>query len=296
MGACLQRQTEDETEYHEVVINDIYCCENCDIAHDITSFEMSHFESPACNHILSYLMRLQSDFNMNIPPPLIAIICNYCDYLSLMQPSTKITLIRYSKLLDTPICQNWWDQKIKSFHGGQLKICLLGDAGVGKSSIVGRYVSGDFEYGAYDPTIEDSYKHTVDIGEGQQVVLDILDTAGGHSFMSMAAHWIKCSDIYLLVFSFKQQHSLKALGVVIEQIVESNGNLKNCILIGNKADSLNTGTNALTATDVTRFCEKWDIPFLKASCMPRYGWQDCIEDMFSFSIKYYWVCDSIPCI
>jgi len=57
-----------------------------------------------------------------------------------------------------------------------VKIAVLGGASVGKSCIVGRYVSQTF-FEDYEPTLEDSFRKQVLIDE-QSCVLDIYDTAG----------------------------------------------------------------------------------------------------------------------
>ena len=58
----------------------------------------------------------------------------------------------------------------------EYKIVVLGSGGVGKSALTVQFVQGIFVE-KYDPTIEDSYRKQVEV-EGQQCMLEILDTAG----------------------------------------------------------------------------------------------------------------------
>lgn len=58
----------------------------------------------------------------------------------------------------------------------EYKIVVLGSGGVGKSAITVQFVQGIFVE-KYDPTIEDSYRKQVEF-DGQQCMLEILDTAG----------------------------------------------------------------------------------------------------------------------
>lgn len=76
----------------------------------------------------------------------------------------------------------------------------MGSGGVGKSALTVQFVQGIFVE-KYDPTIEDSYRKQVEV-EGQQCMLEILDTAGtvsgsnkmvGRSFV----------NVFLFVFSFR---------------------------------------------------------------------------------------------
>lgn len=68
----------------------------------------------------------------------------------------------------------------------EYKIVVLGSGGVGKSALTVQFVQGIFVE-KYDPTIEDSYRKQVEV-DGQQCMLEILDTAG-----TVSAH----SDLYI---------------------------------------------------------------------------------------------------
>lgn len=62
----------------------------------------------------------------------------------------------------------------------EYKIVVLGSGGVGKSALTVQFVQGIFVE-KYDPTIEDSYRKQVEV-DGQQCMLEILDTAGTVKF------------------------------------------------------------------------------------------------------------------
>ena len=72
----------------------------------------------------------------------------------------------------------------------EYKIVVLGSGGVGKSALTVQFVQGIFVE-KYDPTIEDSYRKQVEV-DGQQCMLEILDTAGTVSLLL---------SILLLIFS-----------------------------------------------------------------------------------------------
>lgn len=63
-----------------------------------------------------------------------------------------------------------------SIISSTFSILVLGSGGVGKSALTVQFVQGIFVE-KYDPTIEDSYRKQVEV-EGQQCMLEILDTAG----------------------------------------------------------------------------------------------------------------------
>ena len=65
----------------------------------------------------------------------------------------------------------------------EYKIVVLGSGGVGKSALTVQFVQGIFVE-KYDPTIEDSYRKQVEV-DGQQCMLEILDTAGTVRLMKL---------------------------------------------------------------------------------------------------------------
>ena len=61
-----------------------------------------------------------------------------------------------------------------------VRIAVLGEAGVGKSALTVRSITGRFLH-HYDPTLEDEYR-CEEIVNGQLVTVTIMDTAGQVSF------------------------------------------------------------------------------------------------------------------
>jgi len=77
----------------------------------------------------------------------------------------------------------------------EYKIVVLGSGGVGKSALTVQFVQGIFVE-KYDPTIEDSYRKQVEV-DGQQCMLEILDTAGTVRF-PLCSHQVVYTEIAFL--------------------------------------------------------------------------------------------------
>jgi Ras-related protein Rap-1B len=75
----------------------------------------------------------------------------------------------------------------------EFKIVVLGSGGVGKSALTVQFVQGIFVE-KYDPTIEDSYRKQVEV-DGQQCMLEILDTAGTEQFTAMRDLYMKNGQV-----------------------------------------------------------------------------------------------------
>jgi len=120
----------------------------------------------------------------------------------------------------------------------ELKIVLLGVGGVGKSAFTARLVQGVFVE-KYDPTIEDSYRKTFDC-DGENYILEILDTAGTEQFSSMRDLYMKDGQGFVLVYSITALSTLGALEDFYKQILKvkdlSPGSSVPMIVCGNKCD------------------------------------------------------------
>jgi len=117
----------------------------------------------------------------------------------------------------------------------EYKIVVLGSGGVGKSALTVQFVQGIFVE-KYDPTIEDSYRKQVEV-EGQQCMLEILDTAGTEQFTAMRDLYMKNGQGFVLVYSITAQSTFNDLLDLREQIlrVKDTDDVP-MILVGNKCD------------------------------------------------------------
>jgi len=117
----------------------------------------------------------------------------------------------------------------------EYKLVVLGSGGVGKSALTVQFVQGIFVE-KYDPTIEDSYRKQVE-ADGQQCMLEILDTAGTEQFTAMRDLYMKNGQGFVLVYSITSQASFNDLADLREQIlrVKDTDDVP-MILVGNKCD------------------------------------------------------------
>ncbi|KHJ83723.1 Ras family protein [Oesophagostomum dentatum] len=117
----------------------------------------------------------------------------------------------------------------------EYKIVVLGSGGVGKSALTVQFVQGIFVE-KYDPTIEDSYRKQVEV-DGQQCMLEILDTAGTEQFTAMRDLYMKNGQGFVLVYSITAQSTFNDLMDLRDQILRvKDTDEVPMILVGNKCD------------------------------------------------------------
>lgn len=117
----------------------------------------------------------------------------------------------------------------------EYKLVVLGSGGVGKSALTVQFVQGIFVE-KYDPTIEDSYRKQVEV-DGQQCMLEILDTAGTEQFTAMRDLYMKNGQGFVLVYSITSQSTFNDLGELRDQILRvKDADDVPMVLVGNKSD------------------------------------------------------------
>ena len=118
-----------------------------------------------------------------------------------------------------------------------VKIILVGDTGVGKSSLLLTYAEEHFP-GEHTPTIGVDFRFRRVKVNNQTIKLQIWDTAGQERFRAISASYFRGSDIICLMYDITNKDSFESLKkdwiptmqrtIPIEEIM--------LVLIGNKSD------------------------------------------------------------
>ena len=114
-------------------------------------------------------------------------------------------------------------------------VVVLGDAKVGKSALVARFLEDEFEP-RHDPTVENFYVKPV-AHKDRPFELQIIDTSGTYEFPAMRRVAIHKADGILLVYSPDQEHSIDRLERYIAEVREfRKGNPVPMVIVSNKSD------------------------------------------------------------
>eukprot|EP01089_Gocevia_fonbrunei_P016608 TRINITY_DN5195_c0_g1_i1.p1 TRINITY_DN5195_c0_g1~~TRINITY_DN5195_c0_g1_i1.p1 ORF type:complete len:222 (+),score=54.98 TRINITY_DN5195_c0_g1_i1:59-667(+) len=120
----------------------------------------------------------------------------------------------------------------------QFKLVLLGQAGVGKSNLVLRFVKGEFQE-SNESTIGAAFlTQTVALSDGSMVKFEIWDTAGQERFNSLAPMYYRGAQAALVVYDITNDSSFARAKAWIREL-EGQGKMI-IALVGNKCD-LETG-------------------------------------------------------
>lgn len=116
------------------------------------------------------------------------------------------------------------------------KLVLLGDASVGKTSLVGRFVSNQFNE-AVETTVGAAFStQSVTTDTGKTVRYEIWDTAGQERFKSLAPMYYRNASCAVVVFDLSSDSSFARAKEWVKQLSLSNNPDIVIALAGNKCD------------------------------------------------------------
>ena len=120
-----------------------------------------------------------------------------------------------------------------------LKICIVGNSGVGKTSLILRYVKGKFNK-QYRITVgADLFSYEVSY-EGKLYLLQLWDTAGQERFQTIGTAFYRGSDACIIVYDVTDPKSFTDVDNWKREFIKQGG-IKDpesfpFILLGNKSD------------------------------------------------------------
>jgi small GTP-binding protein len=112
---------------------------------------------------------------------------------------------------------------------------VFGAGAVGKSALTIQFVQGYF-ITDYDPIIEDSYKRVLAIN-GENVQLNILDTAGQDDFAPMRTSYMRQGKGFIIVYAIDERSSFEEVEVFHRDLTRTKGTSDIPVVIcGHKCD------------------------------------------------------------
>ena len=118
------------------------------------------------------------------------------------------------------------------------KIVLLGDSGVGKTCLISRFISGQFDANVNSTNGASYASKKVEFPElGKSLVLDIWDTAGQEKYKSLTKFFYKDAAMVVLVYDITRRESFDNLKNFWYKEIKEYGE-KDIVLgiAGNKSD------------------------------------------------------------
>jgi Ras-related protein Rab-5C len=158
----------------------------------------------------------------------------------------------------------------------EIKIVLLGDINVGKTSIVLRYSKNIFK-NHYPPTIGGAYTQKILLLQnGILIKFHIWDTSGQERFRAMTNLYYRDAQVALLTYDITNESSFNSIDFWIQELkykVE-NENMILC-LVGNKCD-VSSDERKISTAQGKKFAQENNMIFYETSAKTGEG----VTDLF----------------
>jgi len=153
------------------------------------------------------------------------------------------------------------------------KLLIIGDSGVGKSSLLLRFADNTFS-GSYITTIGVDFKiRTIEV-DGEKVKLQIWDTAGQERFRTITSTYYRGTHGVIVVYDVTNGDTFANVKRWLHEI-DQNCEVVNRILVGNKND--NPNHKVVLTEDAQRFAAQMGIELFETSAKDNIN----VEEMFN---------------
>lgn len=157
------------------------------------------------------------------------------------------------------------------------KLLIIGDSGVGKSSILLRFADDMFS-GSYITTIGVDFKiRTINVEE-ERVKLQIWDTAGQERFRTITSTYYRGTHGVIVVYDVTNAESFVNVKRWLHEI-DQNCDVVNKVLVGNKNDQ--PENKVVETEDAKRFALQMGVETFETSAKDNIN----IEDVFQHITK-----------
>ena len=162
-----------------------------------------------------------------------------------------------------------------------IKVTLIGESSVGKTSIINRYAKGNFSQ-ELESTLGANYSQKKMVRHGKKIRLDLWDTAGQEKYRAIGRHFYKESYIVCLVYDISNKDSFEKLKSVWYPDLQQFGEkLRIVAVVGNKIDKYLE--EEVKDEDAKAFAEEIQAINKRTSAMEGTN----IEDLFNSLVDKY---------
>jgi len=163
-----------------------------------------------------------------------------------------------------------------------LKIVLVGEAGVGKTSIISQFIDQIFQEDLQSSTGGTFSSKTLILNNGKTIKFDIWDTAGEERYRSLSKLFYKDSNAAILVYDITRKESFDELkNYWANQIKESSDSNIILVVDANKSDL--SEKEEVDETEARIFAKELNALFCATSARNSIG----IDDLFLQIAKKY---------
>ena len=158
-----------------------------------------------------------------------------------------------------------------------IKILTLGDTGVGKTSIIQKFVNDKFSQNMLS-TIGVDFQSKIIMIDNTKVKLKIWDTTGQERFKTLTSQYYNGADGALLIFDVTSKLSFERINFWINELKEKKKlNELGLLLIGNKIDLVNK--RIIDKEEAENFAKNNNLSYYETSALKNININNIIIDI-----------------
>ena len=161
-----------------------------------------------------------------------------------------------------------------------LKLVILGEGRVGKTSILLQYFKNKFNEGQTSTVNPSFYEKTVNSG-GKKFQLKFWDTAGQEQYNAISALYYQGAVGALILYDVSIFETFNKVKEWVKTLQEAVGKDIIFVIAGNKFDLSNKEELSKNSAEIDAYCNKENCKHFYTSAKTRYQ----VEDTFDFLIK-----------
>eukprot|EP01117_Protostelium_nocturnum_P006075 TRINITY_DN2186_c0_g1_i1.p1 TRINITY_DN2186_c0_g1~~TRINITY_DN2186_c0_g1_i1.p1 ORF type:complete len:220 (-),score=74.80 TRINITY_DN2186_c0_g1_i1:66-725(-) len=145
------------------------------------------------------------------------------------------------------------------------KIVVVGDSGVGKTNVAGKFVNGEFNSDT-KATICVEFTHSeVTLKDGTNIKIQIWDTAGQERFRALARGYYRGAAGALIVYDVTKAQTFDNVESWLRELRDFTDGELTVMLVGNKNDLV---SHREVSTETARkFCEENELMYIETSAL-----------------------------
>ena len=164
------------------------------------------------------------------------------------------------------------------------KVITAGDGGVGKTTMLYRYVEGQFKVDTKMTIGVGFFFKTIDLGDENSYSLQLWDFGGEEHFRSLLTSYVSGASAALLMFDLTRMTSLNKITQWVDIIREEDKNLP-ILLIGSKLDLKEK--ISVNDEDALKFKEEYKfIDYIKMSSKTGHNVDKVFSEILKAILKY----------
>ena len=159
-----------------------------------------------------------------------------------------------------------------------IKVVLLGESAVGKTSIITRFVENKFKQDVMSSLSANFVSKKLEIGKNQFIKFDIWDTAGQEKYRALTKIFYQDSKIVILVYDITNKNSFNELkNYWYEKVKENSSNDVIFAIAGNKCDLYEN--EQVEKTEGEKFAKEIGAIFHETSALNSNGINELFTDI-----------------